>query len=186
MPEVLEANAVNFLKAGALGIAEEHNTVAARELVLLLMEKGVVKKFFVELPKNVERFSTALAKAKDAAQSGASIDEIMKLAPTGNLDNNNNISIGKLIAFALFNKIEVFLGDDRIMMRDGGGYFQKRHASVKETFQSATGQDSAKWYTEAAQGCLLLWGGAHFDDKFKGPLLDQKGVIHGLPYVKKG
>jgi hypothetical protein len=187
MPEVLETNAATFLMVGALGIAEEHETPAARELVLRLMEMGVVRKFFVELPKNVERFATALAKAQTAAQSGASIEDITQLAPSGNLDPGNRLSIGYLIAIALSKNIEVYLADDRDMLRQNGGSFQKRHASIRETFKAATGQAEAKWYTDAAKGCLLLWGGAHFDDKFKNTaLLDQPGVINGLPYVKKG
>ncbi|MFA8385373.1 MAG: hypothetical protein ACEPO2_07090 [Pelagibaca sp.] len=185
MPKVLEVNAVNFLKAGALGIGEEHNDPAGRRLVKELIDKGVVKKLFVELAKNTERFSRAMAAANAKAAEGGNIEEIASVAPCGDLDRLNEIPLNHLIAYALFHGAQVFLADDRSMAKLRGGNFDIRHAQIRDTFKEATGQGAAKWYSEEAKGCLFLWGGAHFDHKTKSHL-DDANFIYGLPWIEKG
>lgn len=185
MYEVKPVNAVNFLLNGALGVGEEHGDPAARRFVIELIEKGVVTKLFLELPKNMARFSEKMAEANAAAAAGRTMEEIAAVAPSGDLDIGNEYPLNRLIAFALSKGIEVYLADDRTMARSGGGNFDKRHKSIRDTFNEATGQNDAKWFTSAAKGSLFLWGGAHFDDPIK-KNLNSKNYINGLPWVKKG
>ncbi len=179
MPETHVNDARRCLEAGALGIGEDHTKPDGRQLALDLIEAGVVTNLFVEFAET--QFGPALNYARELADKGEGLDEVAKYAPNSNLFQCN-IPLGKVIAAALLKKIPVHLADNSIMAARPSD-FQRRHNTIREVFSRVTGQ--ARTPPEAAGqscvGCLLLWGGAHFEGS---QALDN--YILGLPFIKMG
>lgn len=187
MPQIDEALARISLLAGALGIGEDHTKGNARELALALINSSnhaggrLVTNFFTELYEdhgNIEK----LASARILAANGAALGLVEEAAPTGFL-YGNPIPQGRVIARALQRGIPVHLAD--ITAMQSGRMHKKRHTAILNRFRAVTGQPppglAQAVGPPACVGCLLLWGGAHFEGA---DALDQ--FIHGLPFVKMG
>lgn len=187
MPQVDEALARASLLAGALGIGENHGNGNARELALSLINSGnnaggrLVTNFFTELYEdhgNIQKLESARRLAAD----GASLGIVQAAAPSGFL-LGNPIPQGRVIARALQRGIPVHLAD--ILAMHSGKMHNQRHAAILNRFRAVTGQPAPGVAQAvgppACVGCLLLWGGAHFQG---GNALDQ--YIQGLPFVMMG
>lgn len=175
MPKTHSGHAVACLQAGALGIGEDHTMVAGRNLALWLIENGHVQHLFVEFP--APNYGQALNAAIQAA--GAQPPPTRQnLAQQMNWENRHlpAIPLGEVMAEALLRGVTVHLADDPIQMVHPNR-FARRHTTIQNVFRQATGQVGMP-SAAGAVGCLLLWGGAHFEGNHA---LDN--YILNLPFV---
>jgi hypothetical protein len=179
MPETNENDAWYCLETGALGIGEEHTQPAGRQLAIELIDSGLVTNLFVEFAQ--EQFRYALQAAQKAVGQGRDIEEVARLAPNSNLFKNR-IPLGRVIAMALLAHIPVHLADHYIMASYPND-FRRRHTTIKNTFRAVTNQQQDPPYAigENCIGCLLLWGGKHFEGNQQ---MDR--YIIGLPFIMMG
>jgi len=191
MPLVNIEESYHRLSQGAFGIGEEHETPIARQWVLQLIDYGAASRIFIELPNTVI-YNENLEKAKAKSDEGGSMSEVRALAPCGNLDSQNAISVKDIIAYAYKKNAEIYLADHRKM-----GYrpddHPMRHTAISQKFTQITGTTLA--VDPGCKGCLLLWGGAHFEnqtsiDRTTGVKTTKntslENYIVGLPYAMLG
>ncbi len=166
------------LQNGALGIGEDHGEPEARQLALELINMGVVRHFFTELYEehgNVEKLATA----RIAAASGDSLRVVESLCPSG-FSLGNSITQGRVIARALQRGATVHLADTP-HMHMGASRHAQRHQNILAKYRRATNQPGpapARADVAAGRGCLLLWGGAHFEGANA-----LENFIIGLPFM---
>ncbi|TKC86304.1 hypothetical protein FAZ69_20845 [Trinickia terrae] len=181
MPETTVGDAPRCLEAGALGIGENHTQPGGRQLAIELISSGRVTHLFVELAHM--HYGKPLENAQEIADQGGDIDAVQMAAPSGNLHQENPIPLSRVIATALTQKVKVHLAD-HIVMAYHAEDFARRHDSIREAFRTVTEQSpdaAVQAVDERCAGCLLLWGGAHFEKKYA---LDK--YIVNLPFIKMG
>ena len=171
MPRIhLRSQMKYLLLEGPVGIGEHHLQPAARLFVADLIDRGLVKRMFVEYQTGwqgrMDNLKNALmADPRDV--NAANVErhfffwnQQFRLADTPLID---------LCAIALMNGADVWCSDHWI----GGGAprFPTRHQSVRDTYQVKTKGVHPK-------GSVILFGSNHFTDPDHG--LDQ--YIPDLPY----
>lgn len=172
MPQIQLAQIPGALRAGAVGIGEQHNMDQGRRLVAGLIVSGLVRHLFIEVAPNHQKL---IDTAAESAVSGGSWGNLLPKIGTLDADQNENakpFGIIKLVAFALTRGVKVHCADDGIV------YFPQRSTSAtgmtrrnKTTvskFSEITGQaadPNPNPNLPAAIGCVLLGGTDHYNGK---------------------
>ena len=181
--EIKKGEESGHLERGAVGIGESHDSPGGRLLVIELIKSGKVKKLLVELSPGA--YDGAVNGAKDRQKDG--VDSITKTLDLSlGTRHKCDISLGRVIAEAICANIPVYNVDhykanQRAEMAASVGVMKIRNEEVAKQFEKITGSKAA--VSEGAKGCLLLFGGAHFEDA---NAIDADANIFGLPVVMMG
>jgi hypothetical protein len=143
--------AAHALNVGAIGLGEEHTEPDARSFAIELIKTGLVRFLMVELAPG-----TYQAQVDAAVQRGGGLHLVTK--------NRCPVSLHDVINTAIAAGVPVHCVDSKwANHRDAHqpAKLKVRNREVGQNFQGITGAHQAD--APGAQGCLILFGGAHFE-----------------------
>lgn len=171
MPEIhLRSQMKYLLLDGPIGIGEHHTQPAARLFVADLIERGLVKRLFVEYQTGWQGHMDNL-KAGLAAANQNVVDIERQFFFWNQQFRMADAALIDLCVLALLSDADVWCADH--WMGGGPPRFPARHQSVRDTYQAKTHGVHVH-----PKGSVILFGSHHFTDPNEG--LDQ--YIPGLPY----
>lgn len=162
--------AARALKFGAVGIGEDHTKPDGRNLAIHLIERGAVKRLFVELsPGKYQGMIDGAANHGSTLQGSdatANTSSIMKCLGF-HVNFSCDVRLEKVVAIAIAHGVPVHCVDHRIANHPIRGGTPKsmdvRNDEIVKGVREVTEVSSAR--EGGAAGSLLLFGGGHFDEK---------------------
>ncbi|WP_172202400.1 MULTISPECIES: hypothetical protein [unclassified Niveibacterium] len=160
--------AARALYVGALGLGESHDDPTARSFALELFRTRLVRRLMVEL------YPAAYQPMVDHAAATNGQVYVVAL-------HHCAITLSDVINAAIAAQIPVHCvdGRDGNIGRASGAAMQRRNQAVGDNFAQITGGNTATH--PGARGCLILFGGAHFEGANR-----IQNYIGGLPYCRAG
>jgi hypothetical protein len=177
MPKIQIALAPDAVRAGALGVGENHTKAAGKHLVAKLIDAGLVRNLFIEIPEFKQNIID-----RAAAVRGQGIGEVMKVL--GDLDSMAcpAFPLYKLVAIAIMLGVRVICADDKIVMKGGAsGYMERRNKTTVNILKNVTGANSPT--DPEAVGSVLLGGALHYKKDEKEPSTTIPEMFAGLSWV---
>jgi hypothetical protein len=205
MPRVDAQSAVFHLQRGALGIGEYHTSGEGRQLVLALIELGVVNHLFLELaytiyPRLISRAQKIYDDAREHSNVVAKMQEPLGiperrflLHPYDQTMRVKRIPIKEVIAKAITKHVKVHCADHPCGESPGPqeySNFKQRHSTLRRVFKQAIKTtNNTNAISAHTKGCLILFGLKHFTsekDSIENFILRLPYVATGEPFVRLG
>jgi len=145
-------DAVRVLLIRALGIGENHERPDGRHLALRLLASTtpIVRHLFVELPPWGQNIVQRAGVRASTSREQTGVEKGLEFGQR----HQCVIPLKRVISAALLERIPVHCVDHRL--GGAGGHMTTRNRTIANNFLQITNGTGTR-------GCLLLFGGAHFD-----------------------